>query len=73
MPLVLLRPIQPVKRYACDPEIALALEFGGQIGRTLAGPQQWRHRVATGHRIDQDIEGTREFRVVLGQRLPSSP
>jgi hypothetical protein len=33
--------------------MALRLECRGQLGGTLAGPPQERHRVATGHWIDQ--------------------
>ena len=53
--------------------MTLGLEFGRQVGRTLARPPQWRHRVATGHRIDQDLKGTLELRVVIGQGLPPAP
>jgi hypothetical protein len=63
---------QPVDRPLAH-AMPLGLEFGRQVGRTLARPPQWRHRVATGHRIDQDLEGTLELRVVLGQRLPPGP
>ena len=35
--------------------MALGLEPLRQLGGTLAGPPQGRHRVATGHRIDQGL------------------
>src|SRR5262245_14749560 len=47
--------------------MALRLESRGQLGRTLAGPPQERHRVATGHRIKQGFEGTDEVRILRTQ------
>ena len=48
------------------------LEFDRQLGRTLARPTQRRHRVATGHRIDQGLQVTEEVGVVIDQGLPST-
>ncbi len=49
----------------------LRLECRRQLGRTLAGPPQERHRVATGHRIDQGFQGTDEVRIMRPQWLAS--
>jgi len=45
------------------------LEFGGQLGRTLACPAQRRHRIATGHGIDQGLQVTEEVGIVIDQSL----
>src|SRR5882672_2160088 len=50
---------------------ALRLERCSQLGRTLAGPPQERHRVATGHRLDQGFEGVHEVRIMRTQGLTS--
>ena len=52
--------------------MALRLERHGQLGRTLAGPAQERHRVATGHWIDQGFEGTDKGRIMGTQGLAST-
>jgi len=49
------------------------LEPLGQLGGTLARPPQRRHRVATGHGIDQGFEVTQQVRVLIDQRLPAAP
>ena len=41
----------------------LGLECRRQLGRTLACPPQERHRVPTGHRIDQGFQGLDEVRI----------
>src|SRR5271165_7125413 len=48
------------------------LEFGGQLGRTLARPPQRRHRVATGHGVDQSLQLTEEVGVLIDQGLSST-
>src|SRR6266568_3680819 len=49
----------------------LRLQGHCQLRRTLACPPQERHRVATGHRIDQGFQGTDEVRIMRTQRLTS--
>src|ERR1039457_4692698 len=50
----------------------LRREFGRQLGSAFARPPQGRHRVATGARIDQDLQGTEKLRGVFGQGFPTS-
>ena len=47
--------------------VPLGLKFHRQLGRTLTGPSQQRHRVATGHRIDQGFQGTYEVQITRTQ------
>lgn len=63
---------QPVDRPLTG-TIPFRPEFGRQLGCTLTCPQQGRHRIATGARIDQILQGEEEFRGVFGQRLPTTP
>jgi hypothetical protein len=49
----------------------LRLEGRGQRGGTLACPPQERHRVATGHRIDQGFQGTDKVQSMGVQGLAS--
>jgi hypothetical protein len=53
--------------------IPLRPEFGRQLGRTLTGPPQGRHRVTTGARIDQILQGQEELRGVFGQGFATTP
>ena len=47
------------------------LEGRRQLRRTLACPSEQRHRVATGHGIDQGFQGRYEVRITRPQRLTS--
>ena len=63
---------QPVDRPLTG-TISFRPEFGRQLGCTLTCPQQGRHRITTGARIDQILQGEEEFRGVFGQWLPTTP
>src|SRR6266566_2432165 len=49
----------------------LRLECRRQVGRALASPSEQRHRVATGHRIDQSFQGLYEVWITRPQWLAS--
>ncbi len=49
-----------------------SLEFGRQLGRALARPAQRRHRIATGHGIDQGLQVTQEVGIMIDQGLSST-
>ena len=53
-------------------QIPLGLEGRRQLGRTLAGPPQERHRVPTSDRIHQGFQGTEKVGIMHTQWLTAS-
>lgn len=64
---VRLEPIAQIMEEAVDRPLTdhmpLGLQCRRQLGCTLACPAEQRHRVATGHRIDQGFQGLYEARI----------